>query len=114
MNGISTHVLDTARGAPARDLGVRLERTDTSGQWRMLGSARTGNDGRCSQLLAEGQALLPGIYRLSFDTGTYYATAGVESLYPIVQVTFSVAEAESHFHIPLLLSPYGYTTYRGS
>jgi 5-hydroxyisourate hydrolase len=114
MKGISTHVLDTARGTPARDLGVRLERNDTSGQWWVVGSARTGNDGRCSQLLPQGEALLPGIYRLSFDTGTYYATEGVESLYPVVQVTFSVAEAESHLHIPVLLSPFGYTTYRGS
>lgn len=114
MKGISTHVLDTARGMPARDLGVQLERNENSGQWRMLSSARTGHDGRCSQLLPEGEAFSPGIYRLAFDTGTYYSTQGLRSLYPIVQVTFSVPDGESHFHIPLLLSPYGYTTYRGS
>ena len=114
MKGISTHVLDTARGMPARDLGVRLERNENSEQWRTLGSARTGQDGRCCQLLPEGEHFPPGIYRLAFDTGTYYATQGIETLYPIVQVTFSVPDPESHFHIPLLLSPYGYTTYRGT
>ena len=114
MKGVSTHVLDTARGMPAGNLRVLLERSESSGQWRTLASARTGNDGRCYQLLPEGEAFSPGIYRLAFDTETYYSTQGVKSLYPIVQVIFSVGEGESHFHIPLLLSPYSYTTYRGS
>jgi 5-hydroxyisourate hydrolase len=114
MKGISTHVLDTSRGVPARDLTLQLERSESSGQWQVLASARTGQDGRCGQLLPEGVAFAPGIYRLAFDTGSYYSKHGVECLYPIVQVTFWVPDAESHFHIPLLLSPYGYTTYRGS
>jgi 5-hydroxyisourate hydrolase len=114
MKGISTHVLDTSRGLPARDLRVQLERSEGSGQWRTLSSAHTGHDGRCSQLLPEGEVLSAGIYRLAFDTRTYFSTQGVESLYPIVEVTFSVPNHESHFHIPLLLSPYGYTTYRGT
>jgi 5-hydroxyisourate hydrolase len=114
MTHISTHVLDTARGTPARDVSVHLERHESSGQWQVVGSARTGEDGRCGELLSDGEKLSPGIYRLAFDTASYYAAQGVHGLYPIVQVTFSVRDGETHFHIPLLLSPHGYTTYRGS
>jgi 5-hydroxyisourate hydrolase len=114
MTRISTHVLDTARGAPATDVSVHLERRESSAQWRVVGSARTDQDGRCGQLLRDGEKLPAGIYRLTFDTASYYAAQGVDGLYPIVQVTFSVRDGETHFHIPLLLSPYGYTTYRGS
>lgn len=114
MTRVSTHVLDTARGTPAKDVSVHLERHENSGQWRMVGSGRTDQDGRCSELLPDGERLAPGIYRLAFDTASYYAGQGVHGLYPIVQVTFSVRDGETHFHIPLLLSPYGYTTYRGS
>jgi 5-hydroxyisourate hydrolase len=114
MSSISTHVLDTARGAPAKDLSVRLERQESSAQWLVVGSARTDQDGRCGQLLRDGEKLPPGTYRLTFDTASYYAAQGVEGFYPIVQVTFSVREGETRFHIPLLLSPHGYTTYRGS
>jgi 5-hydroxyisourate hydrolase len=114
MMRISTHVLDTARGAPAADVSVDLERHESSGQWLVVGSARTDQDGRCGQLLRDGEKLSPGIYRLAFDTRSYYAAQGVDGLYPIVQVTFSVRDGETEFHIPLLLSPHGYTTYRGS
>ena len=113
MTGISTHVLDTARGTPARDMPVLLERQESSGDWRMIGSGRTGEDGRCGELLPHGEKLSPGIYRLAFDTGAYYSGQGVKGLYPVVQVIFSVRDAETHIHIPLLLSPHGYTTYRG-
>ena len=111
---ISTHVLDTARGTPASGMSVNLERHDSSGEWRTLSSRQTDRDGRCSQLLPEGKGISPGTYRLAFDTGNYYRTQGVESLYPMVLVTFTVLEGERDFHIPLLLSPHGYTTYRGS
>jgi len=114
MTHISTHVLDTARGAPAIDVSVHLERHESSGEWRIVGTGRTDQDGRCGQLLPEGAKLPPGIYRLSFDTASYFTTQGVHGLYPIVQVTFSVRDGETRFHIPLLLSPHGYTTYRGS
>lgn len=114
MTGISTHVLDTACGLPARDVPVQLERQDASGQWRVLGSARTGSDGRCGQLLPQGEALVPRTYRLTFDTASYFAAQGLRGLYPVVQVVFSVHEGETHFHLPLLLSPNGFTTYRGS
>jgi 5-hydroxyisourate hydrolase len=114
MTRISTHVLDTARGMPAGDVAVHLERHESSGEWLILGSARTDQDGRSGELLRDGEELSPGVYRLAFDTGSYYAAQGAQGLYPIVQVTFSVRDGETHFHIPLLLSPHGYTTYRGS
>jgi 5-hydroxyisourate hydrolase len=114
MKRISTHVLDTAQGKPAQNVPVRLERQESSGDWRLLASARTDSDGRCSQLLTEGEALPPGTYRLTFDTAGYYAAQKIEGLYPLVQITFAVKQGEESFHIPLLLSPHGYTTYRGS
>lgn len=114
MNRISTHILDIARGQPARDVPVQLRKQNTSGDWRLLTSARTDHDGRCSQLLPEGEELGTGIYRLSFDVANYYAAQSIDALYPVVEVTFQARAGESHFHIPLLLSPNGYTTYRGS
>jgi 5-hydroxyisourate hydrolase len=114
MNGISTHILDIAVGKPAKDVSVRLEKQNTSADWRLLTSARTDQDGRCAQLLPEGEDLSAGIYRLSFDAGSYYALQKIDALYPVVEVTFLARDGESHFHIPLLLSPNGYTTYRGS
>lgn len=114
MKRISTHVLDTAQGRPARDVAVRLERREISGDWVPLSSSRTDADGRCAQLLPEGDPLRAGLYRLSFDTASYHHAQNVEGLYPVVEITFQVREGEAHFHIPLLLSPHGYTTYRGS
>jgi 5-hydroxyisourate hydrolase len=114
MNRISTHVLDTARGKPAKDLPVRLERREASGDWRPLASSRTDQDGRCSQLLLDEKLLPAGLYRLTFDTANYFAAENVDGLYPFVEIAFQVRDGESHIHIPLLLSPNGYTTYRGS
>jgi 5-hydroxyisourate hydrolase len=114
MSRISTHVLDTARGHPASRVPVRLECQESSGKWASVGSAQTDQDGRCSQLLPESAALREGLYRLSFDTASYFAASQQEGLYPVVEITFRVRGGESHFHIPLLLSPNGYTTYRGS
>jgi len=112
---ITTHVLDVARGKPAGNMLVHLERRESPGEWRLLASARTDGDGRCNKLEPEnGADLLAGLYRISFDTAGYFARLEIATLYPIVQVTFSVRESEAHFHIPLLLSPHGYTTYRGS
>jgi 5-hydroxyisourate hydrolase len=114
MTRISTHVLDTARGKPASDVPVRLERWENAGEWARLRSSRTDRDGRCAQLLLENEPLCPGLYRLAFDTASYFLAQNVEGLYPMVEITFQVREGESHFHIPLLLSPHGFTTYRGS
>jgi len=101
------------RGAPAIGVAVKLECLDSSGAWQVLGSGRTDADGRCAQLLPKDE-LRPGQYRLTFDTAAYFSTHKIVSLYPTVQVTFEVREGESQFHIPLLLSANGYTTYRGS
>ena len=114
MNRISTHVLDVAQGKPAKDVPVRLDRQESSGEWRVLASSRTDGDGRCPQLLPEDEVLSAGTYRLAFDTATYYRHQKSEGLYPVVEITFEAREGQSHFHIPLLLSPNGYTTYRGS
>lgn len=114
INRVSTHVLDTALGKPAARVPVRLEQRDKDGRWLTLGSFSTDADGRCVQMLAESQPLAEGLYRLVFDTGRYYAAQSVSGLYPLVEITFQVRNGESQFHIPLLLSPNGYTTYRGS
>ncbi len=114
MNRISTHVLDTAKGAPASGMPVRLDRRDSAGEWSALGSGQTDHDGRCGQLLPEGATLHEGLYRVAFDTTGYFAASNQEGMYPVVEITFRVRSGESHFHIPLLLSPNGYTTYRGS
>jgi 5-hydroxyisourate hydrolase len=110
---ISTHVLDIAQGQPANDVPVVLERRE-AGNWRLLASARTDPDGRCAQLLPANEELTPGVYRLSFDTAAYFAARNLEGLYPLIEITFHVRNPQQHFHIPLLLSPHGYTTYRGS
>lgn len=108
MSHVTTHVLDAALGAPARGVAVRLERTDDGA---VLAGARTDDDGRVREL---GPAeLTPGTYRLIVDTGTYFAATGRETFYPEVTVTFRVTGPEHH-HVPLLLSPFAYSTYRGS
>jgi len=114
MSHISTHVLDTAKGKPASSVPVRFERQDPSGKWSLLGSGKTDQDGRCAQLLPDGATLAEGVYRLTFDTANYFAACGADGLYPLVEISFLVRTGETHFHIPLLLSPNGYTTYRGS
>ncbi len=109
MNGITTHVLDIARGRPAAGIRVRLER-----QGAMLAQGITDADGRLNALLPSGHALDTGVYRLIFETDDFFRKAGLEGFYPEVVVTFVVRDPRQHHHVPLLLGPYGYTTYRGS
>lgn len=111
---ISTHVLDIARGMPAKDVPLCLELQEQAGQWRRIASAQTDGDGRCAQLVPDGEKPPAGIYRLTFDTESYFTAQGMLGLYPLVQVTFQIRDGQAHCHVPLLLSPYGYTTYRGS
>jgi 5-hydroxyisourate hydrolase len=111
---ISTHVLDTARGRPAAGVAVVLERLSAAGEPATLARATTDADGRVAELLPPGTALEAGLYRLTFDTGAYFDVSGVEAFYPRVAVLFVVRDAREHHHVPLLLSPYGYSTYRGS
>ncbi len=113
MSAITTHVLDTARGVPAIGVGVVLERRDDSG-WAVIGSGRTDADGRQRALMPDTVPAAPGVYRLRFDTGAYFAAQSLTAFFPQVTVMFEVAEGRAHHHVPLLLSPFGYTTYRGS
>jgi 5-hydroxyisourate hydrolase len=105
---ISTHVLDATAGAPATAVQVLLERHGADGQWRAAGQGTTDADGR----LRFPGAVLAGRYRLTFATGDYFAARGAASFYPEVTVTFTVSAG--HYHVPLLLSPFAYSTYRGS
>ena len=111
MAGITTHVLDTSRGKPAAGVGVTLERRNAAGQWSLVGRGETDNEGRLKTLISEVEA---GVYRLAFDTGTYFRERHVESFFPEATIVFEVSDAAQHYHVPLLLSPFGYSTYRGS
>jgi 5-hydroxyisourate hydrolase len=111
VSGITTHVLDTARGCPASGVPVALERAVDSG-WERVGSDTTDADGRARGLLSSPPA--DARYRLTFDTGSYFRTLGESGFYPEVVVTFVVEGGDEHYHVPLLLGPFGYTTYRGS
>ena len=112
MSSLSCHVLDTARGRPASGIPVQLACLDTSGAWQPLASATTNSDGRVPSL-GEPAALGPGTYRVRFETESYLSQHA-PAFYPYVDVVFEVRANAEHYHIPLLISPYGYTTYRGS
>ena len=105
MSGLSTHILDTARGKPAAGVSVRLYRGET-----MLNSLSTDMDGRIAALLPHAVSLSTGIYRLVFDVAGYFP----EAFFPEVVIVFEVQDEAAHYHVPLLLSPFGYSTYRGS
>lgn len=113
MSAITTHVLDTAKGCPAAGVPIVLERQDGDA-WTRLGSGETDDDGRLRTLLAADATVEPGTYRIEFDTGAYFAASGTKGFYPLVQVVFTIAAPGEHYHVPLLLNPYGYSTYRGS
>jgi 5-hydroxyisourate hydrolase len=114
VSGISTHILDTFLGRPAAGVRVVLERNDPAGSCIEVSTHVTDADGRVKQLLPKDAVLQSGQYRLTFHTQAYFDARGVQGLYPVVQVTFSVSDAEGHYHIPLLLTANGYSTYRGS
>jgi len=112
MNEITTHVLDTSRGRPAVGFQVGLQ--VKSGEiWKTLGAGLTDANGRCAGLLGENQ-LQAGTYRLLFNAGDYYRELHLETFYSEISIVFEVAHPETHYHVPLLLSPFGYSTYRGS
>ena len=109
MNAITTHVLDTAAGRPAAGIRVVLEFFSSSTQsWATLGTGTTDADGRANKLLSDDHRLEPGVYRLRFET------AAASPFYPEVPILFRITDTGLHYHIPLLLSPYGYSTYLGS
>ncbi len=112
MISISTHVLDTARGRPAASIGVTLE-VMAGGGWRRIAKETTDADGRVKALLPKDDESQPGTYRLTFETGPYHEVAGAKGFYPWVTVVFEIREG-GHYHVPLLVSPFGFSTYRGS
>jgi 5-hydroxyisourate hydrolase len=108
---LSTHVLDTARGRPAAGVGVTLSRRKRDGSWSVVSNAVTDSDGRVKDM--SNGPLEGGEYRLEFAAGAYFKAAGMTAFYPEVSVVFVAAEGDTHLHVPLLLSPFGYSTYKG-
>ena len=116
MSPITTHILDIANGTPAKGVAVRLELRErgNDSQWCALAAGATNEDGRISDLLADDHALKSGVYRITFDTGAYFKSTGTEGFYPEASIVFEIRDPGEHYHVPLILSPYGYSTYRGS
>ena len=114
MSPITTHVLDTSKGRPAQGVTVLLEKAAQGGSWERLAGGSTNADGRIAELLPKDSTLAKGLYRMTFGTGAYFKAQGTQGFYPSVIVVFELTEPAAHYHIPLLLSPFGYSTYRGS
>ncbi len=112
MSQLTTHVLDTSIGSPGKNISVKLLQQDAGG-WKAMAQSITDADGRISDLLPQGTCLPTGNYKLVFDTGSYFASMNVKGFYPEVEIQFMVTD-QSHYHVPLLISPFGYSTYRGS
>lgn len=117
MGKLTTHVLDTAHGRPGADIAVTLFRIE-NGQRLRLDDRRTNNDGRCDAPLLDGATMRPGTYELDFAIGDYFAAFGAPQSEPrfldVVTLRFGIADASAHYHVPLLASPWSYSTYRGS
>lgn len=112
MSAITTHVLDTSLGRPGAGIRVQLHRK--SGQdWKLIGESRTDANGRCADLMAEEKAET-GTYRLLFFSADYFRQRNTETFYSDIPVIFEVGDSGQHYHVPLLISPFGYSTYRGS
>ena len=112
MSQITTHVLDTSIGKPAEGISVSLEHNDTR-IWKQIANGITDKDGRVKNLLPIEKRIPKGVYRLIFDTRLYFKTKEVKSFYPSVTIEFEITD-DTHYHVPLLLNPFGYSTYRGS
>ena len=115
---LTTHVLDTASGKPAQGVTVSLFAIDASGDRRLIKSTQTNGDGRCDAPFLSGAQMAVGAYELVFEVAAYFRAAGVALSDPpfldVVPIRFGIADASAHYHVPLLISPYGYSTYRGS
>ncbi|HEY4354499.1 MAG TPA: hydroxyisourate hydrolase [Acidobacteriaceae bacterium] len=110
--GLSTHILDTALGRPATGVSLTLSQLDGE-QWHEIGTGTTDSDGRCRTLLGD-RSLEASTYKIRFATSEYFSAQHLTGLYPYVEIVFSIADPAQHYHIPLLLTANGYTTYRGS
>ncbi len=109
---ITTHVLDLAAGKPGRGIAIELERAD-HGVWHLVGGGVTDDDGRLRTLTPTGP-VAEGTYRIRFQTAAYFAARQVEAFFPLVEIQFTVGDGTQHYHVPLLLSPFGFSTYRGT
>ena len=114
MSGITTHVLDTSSGRPARGVPVRLDVMMPGRGWVTLAERVTDDDGRVRDLVPAGTRIDAAVYRLTFEIAAYFAAAGRGIFFPEAAVVFELKQSEERVHVPLLVSPYGYTTYRGS
>jgi 5-hydroxyisourate hydrolase len=110
---ITTHVLDTSRGRPAAGIGAKLERLAGADAWQTIGAGNTNSDGRITSLMPP-DSLAAGRYRIVFAVTEYFQSIGVSSFYPQITIEFQIDSPQEHYHVPLLLSPFGYSTYRGS
>jgi len=110
---ITTHVLDTVRGCPAKGIHVVLEKLNELGIWESIGDGTTDIDGRISDILNDNSIISPGAYRLTFDVTTYFQAQDCESFYSTIPIVFTVKDPNQHYHVPLVLNPFGYSTYRG-
>jgi 5-hydroxyisourate hydrolase len=113
MSAITTHVLDLTRGLPAQGVRVELEQKQGN-DWLTLASGATDDAGRLRNLLPQNSPLDPGTYRLRFFTGEYFSRSGISPLHPLIEIVFNVSDVNAHYHIPLLVAPHAYSTYRGS
>jgi 5-hydroxyisourate hydrolase len=113
VSRLTSHVLDTGLGAPARGMSVRLEVLDDAGAWSLLAERATDDDGRVTDLLG-GAPFEARTYRVTFETAPYLEKTGQPVFFPRVEVLFRADPAQEHYHVPLLMSPFGYSTYRGS
>jgi 5-hydroxyisourate hydrolase len=114
MSAITTHVLDTAKGRPAGGINVTLEFHSAEHGWKLAGKGHTDADGRVRDLLPADKRLEKGTYRLTFDVTPYFRAQNIEAFFPEATITFAVRDTAQHYHVPLLLSPFSYSTYRGS
>ncbi len=114
MSAITTHILNTTSGKPGAGIPVVLERKTHSAGWQVIAEGMTDIDGRVNDLLSTRDAFLPGHYRLMFEIGPYFLMQNIECFFPQVTISFVVKDTVEHYHVPLLLSPFGYSTYRGS
>ena len=121
MGRLTTHVLDTANGQPAAGIDITVARMEADGRLHQLAAAVTNHDGRVDAPLLEGEALVPGIYEIAFRVGAYFAALGPVatsgqpmSFLDVIPIRFGVADAAAHYHVPLLVTPWSYATYRGS
>src|SRR5262245_53175946 len=114
MSKVTSHILDTTVGRPASGISVLLEHESAQQGWVPVGDAVSNPDGRVGNLVPAGLTLRIGRYRLLFDTGPYYAEKNLQAFFPQVCVIFHVHDPEQHYHLPLLISRYSFTTYRGT